>query len=85
MSPKKPNSANRRIAKVNATSLKQNMAIKIPGEGHSLQQHSIVLVKKGKVRDLNGVSSIAIRGKYDLSGVANRKNSRSRYGTKVAT
>lgn len=81
VSPKKPNSANRRIAKINISSFSRNANIKIPGEGISnLQQHSVVLVQGVHVRDLIGVQLSAIRGKYDLSPVLNRKTSRSRYG-----
>jgi small subunit ribosomal protein S12 len=82
ISPKKPNSANRRIAKVNIIRTNKRISIKIPGEGHNLQQHSTVLVKTGQVRDLIGINNVAIRGKFDLFGVANRKTSRSIYGVK---
>lgn len=82
MSPKKPNSANRRIAKVNIAHFDKRLTIKIPGETHNLQQHSTVLVRGGRVRDLIGVRYLGIRGKYDLSGVKNRKTSRSLYGVK---
>ena len=82
MSPKKPNSANRRIAKVKMTQGGSLLTIKITGEKHNLQQHSTVLVKGGRSRDLIGVHLKAIRGKYDLAGVANRKTSRSLYGVK---
>jgi len=84
-SPKKPNSANRRIAKVNFTRLSKavSFSVKINGESHSLQQHSTVLVRSGRVRDLIGVSHITIRGKFDLAGVKNRKTSRSVYGVKL--
>ena len=85
MTPKKPNSANRRIAKVslNQPTNRLKFNVKIPGEGHNLQQHSTILIKNGTVRDLIGVNTIAIRGKYDLAGVKNRKSSRSIYGIKL--
>jgi small subunit ribosomal protein S12 len=82
MSPKKPNSANRRIVKANITHFSKKLTIKIPGESHNLQQHSTVLVRGGRVRDLIGVRYIAVRGKFDLSGVKNRKTARSLYGVK---
>jgi small subunit ribosomal protein S12 len=80
--PKKPNSAQRKIAKVK---LSNGIIIDafIPGEGHSLQEHGIVLVRGGRVKDLPGVKLKCIRGKHDLSGVINRKTSRSKYGTKL--
>jgi len=79
---KKPNSANRRIVKAIITHTKSKIMAKIPGEGHNLQQHSTILIKGAKVRDLIGVNYSAIRGKYDLAGVTNRKTSRSRFGIK---
>jgi small subunit ribosomal protein S12 len=82
MSPKKPNSANRRIAKVSVTHLSKRLTVKIRGESHNLQQHSTILVQGGRVRDLIGVRYIAIRGKYDLASVKHRKTSRSLYGVK---
>ena len=82
ISPKKPNSANRRVCKVRLIKSKQNLTVKIPGEGHTLQQHSTVLIRCGRSRDLIGVRNIAIRGKYDLNAVANRSTSRSIYGVK---
>jgi len=84
MSPKKPNSANRRIAKVAISQLNKRFSVnvKIPGEGHNLQQHSTILIRAGQARDLIGVSNVAIRGKLDLFGVSNRKTSRSIYGVK---
>ena len=82
--PKKPNSALRKVAKIRlSTNLIINAAI--PGEGHTLQQHSIVLVRGAQVRDLPGVKYKCVRGKYDLLGVENRKKSRSKYGTKKTT
>lgn len=84
LSPKKPNSANRRVVNVNIKLFNKSffVVVKIPGEGHNLQQHSNVLLRSGKVRDLVGVKNIAIRGKFDLVGVFNRKTSRSIYGIK---
>ena len=82
VSPKKPNSANRRIVKANIIEYNTPLFAKIPGESHLLQQHSIVLLRGAKIRDLIGVSYCAIRGKFDLNGVINRKTSRSRYGVK---
>lgn len=79
--PKKPNSANRRVAKVRL-STKTQVDIYIPGIGHNLQEYSVVLIRGGRVKDLPGVKYKAIRGKYDLSGVRERKSSRSKYGTK---
>jgi len=82
ISPKKPNSANRRVLKLNMTHLKIKLTAKVPGESHNLQQHSTVLIRGSRVRDLIGVSYSAIRGVFDLSGVTNRKTSRSRFGVK---
>jgi len=82
INPKKPNSANRKVTKVRIPSTKQIAVVKIPGELHSLQQHSIVLIKGARIRDLIGVRYNAIRGKFDLAGVRNRSNSRSLYGVK---
>ena len=82
MSPKKPNSANRRIAKVKILQKGTYATIKIPGEKHNLQQHSMILVCGGRSRDLIGVHLRAIRGKYDLMGVSGRKRARSIYGVK---
>jgi small subunit ribosomal protein S12 len=81
MKPKKPNSANRKICKVKLSNGKIILAY-IPGEGHNLQEHSMVLIHGGRVRDLPGIKFIVIRGKYDLKGVENRKKSRSLYGTR---
>jgi len=81
VSPKKPNSANRRVIKVKLIRLNKVINVKVPGEGLSnFQQHSTVLVRGGRVKDLIGIRLIAIRGKYDLIGVVNRKTSRSLYG-----
>lgn len=82
LSPKKPNSANRRICKVKLVKTKQSLIAKIPGENHALQQHSTVLIRGGRSRDLIGVKNVAIRGKFDLAAVFDRKTSRSIYGVK---
>nr|YP_009577925.1 ribosomal protein S12 [Guillardia theta]QBJ06309.1 ribosomal protein S12 [Guillardia theta] len=79
--PKKPNSAIRKVARVRLTN-GENVIAYIPGEGHTLQEHSVVLVRGGRVKDLPGVRYHLIRGVYDLQGIASRKNSRSKYGTK---
>lgn len=79
--PKKPNSAMRKVARVRLTNGKEVNAY-IPGEGHNLQEHSIVLVRGGRVRDLPGVRYHIIRGCYDCAPVANRKQARSHYGAK---
>jgi len=79
--PKKPNSALRKVARVRLTSGMEVTAY-IPGEGHNLQEHSIVLVRGGRVKDLPGVRYKIIRGSLDTQGVKNRKQSRSRYGAK---
>jgi len=81
MTPKKPNSALRKVARVRLSN-KQEVTAYIPGVGHDLAEHSIVLVRAGRVKDLPGVKYHIIRGKYDSSGVENRKSSRSKYGTK---
>ncbi len=79
--PKKPNSALRKVARVRLTSGTEVTAY-IPGEGHNLQEHSIVLVRGGRVKDLPGVRYKVVRGSLDASGVASRKQARSRYGAK---
>lgn len=79
--PKKPNSALRKIARVKLVNGMEVTAY-IPGEGHNLQEHSIVLVKGGRVKDLPGVRYKIIRGALDTAGVENRKQARSKYGTK---
>ena len=79
--PKKPNSALRKVARVRLTSGIEVTAY-IPGEGHNLQEHSIVLVRGGRVRDLPGVRYKIIRGALDAAGVKDRKQARSRYGAK---
>lgn len=83
MTPKKPNSALRKIARVRMTN-KVEVTSYIPGEGHNLQEHSIVLVRGGRVKDLPGVRYHIVRGTLDTAGVANRNKSRSKYGTKRA-
>ena len=79
--PKKPNSALRKVARVRLTSGLEITAY-IPGEGHNLQEHSMVLVRGGRVKDLPGVRYKIIRGSLDTQGVKNRKQARSRYGAK---
>lgn len=81
MTPKKPNSALRKIARVRLTNGIEVTAY-IPGEGHELQEHSVVLIRGGRVKDLPGVRYHIIRGALDTSGVANRKQGRSKYGAK---
>lgn len=83
MTPKKPNSALRKVARVRLSNRREITAY-IPGEGHNLQEHSIVLVRGGRVRDLPGVKYHIIRGPYDTAGVEERKKGRSRYGAKRA-
>ena len=83
VTPKKPNSALRKVARVRLTSGVEVTAY-IPGEGHNLQEHSIVLVRGGRVRDLPGVRYKIVRGALDAAGVKNRKQARSRYGAKQA-
>jgi small subunit ribosomal protein S12 len=80
--PKKPNSALRKVARVRLTNGIEVTSY-IPGEGHNLQEHSIVLVRGGRVKDLPGVRYHIIRGALDTSGVDDRKQSRSKYGTKM--
>ncbi len=80
--PKKPNSALRKVARVRLTN-KIEVTAYIPGEGHNLQEHSIVLIRGGRVKDLPGVRYHIIRGSLDTQGVQNRKKGRSKYGTKV--
>ncbi|KAI5122451.1 hypothetical protein M0805_008763 [Coniferiporia weirii] len=81
MKPKKPNSANRKVARVKLTTGKSIMAY-IQGEGHNLQEHSVVLVKGGRAQDLPGVRYKIVRGAYDLGAVVNRMTARSKYGAK---
>ncbi len=81
MTPKKPNSALRKVARVRLSNRTEITAY-IPGIGHNLAEHGIVLVRGGRVKDLPGVKYHIVRGKLDLEGVANRKQGRSRYGSK---
>lgn len=81
LTPKKPNSALRKVARVRLTNGEEVTAY-IPGVGHNLQEHSIVLVRGGRVKDLSGVRYHIIRGTLDASGVENRRRGRSQYGTK---
>jgi len=81
VTPKKPNSALRKIARVRLTS-GQEVTAYIPGEGHNLQEHSVVLIRGGRVKDLPGVRYHIVRGKFDTGGVENRKKGRSKYGAK---
>ncbi|KAA3656469.1 MAG: 30S ribosomal protein S12 [Anaerolineales bacterium] len=82
MTPKKPNSALRKVARVRLTNHIEVTAY-IPGEGHSLQDHSVVLIRGGRVKDLPGVRYHIVRGTLDAGGVENRKKGRSKYGTKT--
>ena len=81
VTPKKPNSALRKVARVRLTNGYEVMAY-IPGIGHNLQEHSVVLIRGGRVKDLPGVRYHIIRGTLDTAGVTDRKQSRSKYGTK---
>lgn len=81
MTPKKPNSALRKVARVRLSN-KQEVTAYIMGEGHNLAEHSVVLVRGGRVKDLPGVKYHIVRGKYDTAGVEKRMTSRSKYGTK---
>ena len=80
--PKKPNSALRKVARVRLTNQIEVTAY-IPGEGHNLQEHSIVMIRGGRVKDLPGVRYHIVRGTFDTSGVADRKRGRSKYGVKI--
>jgi len=82
ITPKKPNSGLRKVAKVRLSN-KQEITAYIPGIGHELAEHSIVLVRGGRVKDLVGIKYHIVRGKYDATGVVGRKKARSKYGTKV--
>ncbi len=84
MTPKKPNSALRKIARVRLSN-KTEVTAYIPGIGHNLAEHGIVLVRGGRVKDLPGVKYHIVRGKYDASGVESRRQGRSRYGTKASS
>jgi small subunit ribosomal protein S12 len=79
--PKKPNSALRKVARVRLTN-QMEVTTYIPGEGHNLQEHSVVLIRGGRVKDLPGVRYHIIRGTLDTSGVSNRRQGRSKYGAK---
>ena len=81
--PKKPNSALRKIARVRLTN-KMEVIAYIPGEGHNLQEHSVVIIRGGRVRDLPGVRYHVVRGSLDTEGVKDRKQGRSKYGAKKA-
>lgn len=81
VTPKKPNSALRKVARVRLTN-GQEVTAYIPGEGHNLQEHSIVVIRGGRVKDLPGVRYHIVRGMLDTAGVENRKRQRSKYGTK---
>lgn len=81
MTPKKPNSALRKVARVRLSN-KQEVTAYIPGVGHNLAEHGIVMIRGGRVKDLPGVKYHIVRGKFDLAGVEGRKQGRSRYGTK---
>ena len=81
MTPKKPNSALRKVARVRLSN-KQEVTAYIQGVGHELAEHSIVMIRGGRVRDLPGVKYHVVRGKFDTTGVKGRKQSRSKYGTK---
>jgi small subunit ribosomal protein S12 len=81
VTPKKPNSALRKVARVRLTN-GMEVTTYIPGEGHNLQEHSVVLVRGGRVKDLPGVRYHIVRGSLDLQGVKDRKQSRSKYGAK---
>ncbi len=82
VTPKKPNSALRKVARVRLSN-KQEVTCYIPGVGHNLQEHSIVLIRGGRVKDLPGVRYHIVRGTLDTQGVADRKQSRSKYGAKA--
>lgn len=81
MTPKKPNSALRKVARVRLSN-RMEVTAYIQGEGHNLAEHSVVLVRGGRVKDLPGVKYHIVRGKFDTTGVENRKTSRSKYGVK---
>ena len=81
-SPKKPNSALRKVVKVRCLATKTTVIASIPGEGHNLQEHSVILIRGGRVKDLPGVKYRVIRGVLDMQPVIKRKCGRSKYGTK---
>ncbi|MDD3532357.1 MAG: 30S ribosomal protein S12 [Candidatus Shapirobacteria bacterium] len=82
MTPKRPNSALRKVARVRLSN-GQEITAYIPGEGHNIVEHARVIVRGGRVKDLPGIKYHIIRGKYDVEGVADRKTSRSKYGSKM--
>jgi small subunit ribosomal protein S12 len=82
--PRKPNSALRKVAKIRLTNNRQITGY-IPGEGHNLQEHSVVLVRGGRVKDLAGIKYHIIRGTFDLQSIKSRKQGRSKYGTRKAS
>jgi small subunit ribosomal protein S12 len=82
--PRKPNSALRKVARIRLTNNKQITGY-IPGEGHNLQEHSVVLVRGGRVKDLAGIKYHIIRGTFDLQSIKSRKQGRSKYGTRKAS
>ncbi len=82
MTPKKPNSALRKVARIRLSN-KQEVTAYIPGEGHNLAEHGIVLIRGGRVKDLPGVKYHVVRGKFDTGGVEARQSSRSKYGAKA--
>ncbi len=84
MTPKKPNSALRKVARVRLSN-RQEVTAYIPGIGHEITEHAIVLVRGGRVKDLPGVKYHIVRGKYDAAGVVGRKQGRSQYGTKTTS
>ncbi len=84
MTPKKPNSALRKVARVRLSN-KQEVTAYIPGEGHELAEHSIIMIRGGRVKDLPGVKYHVVRGRYDTTGVSGRQGGRSKYGAKKGT
>jgi small subunit ribosomal protein S12 len=82
MKPKKPNSAQRKVARVRLLSLRRSTTVAIPGQGHNVQQYSVVLLRGGRVRDLPGVRYKIIRGVYDVAGVSGRNQRRSKFGVR---
>ena len=84
MTPRKPNSALRKVARVRLSN-KQEVTVYIPGEGHNLAEHAVILVRYGRVKDLSGVRYQVVRGKYATEGVVGRKTSRSKYGAKKSS
>lgn len=84
VTPKKPNSALRKVARVRLSN-RMEVTAYIPGEGHNLQEHSVVLIRGGRVKDLPGVRYHIVRGTLDTQGVSNRKKGRSKYGTKKSS